>query len=344
MTAPLRVDARLRPASLSDTVTAVRELEAVGFSGIWTTETTDDPFLPLVLAAEHSHRVRIGTSIAVAFARTPMTVAYQAATLARYSGGRFTLGLGTQIKPHIERRFAMPWSRPAARMEEYVRALREIWRCWRTGDRLRFSGEFYSHTLMTPAFTPSLADADPPVVLAAVGERMIRVAGEVADGLLVHSLNSPDYLRSVILPGYETALTGAGRSRADVEIGAGVMIATGETEEAMATAVRALKERIAFYASTPAYRGVLEQHGLGALADELHSLSVGRDPERWTRMGELIDDDVMHTYGVAAEPDRLAEAVRTRMSGLVDRVALTPIAATPPHLIARAAAEITGAG
>ncbi|MGH3659554.1 MAG: TIGR03617 family F420-dependent LLM class oxidoreductase [Micromonosporaceae bacterium] len=340
MTAPLQVDARLKPGSLTDTVSAVREIEAAGYSGVWTTDNTDDPFLPLVLAAEHTSRMRIGTSIAVAFARTPMTVAYQSAGLARYSGGRFTLGLGTQIKPHIERRFGMPWGRPAARMDEFVRALREIWRCWRTGDRLRFEGEFYSHTLMTPAFTPSLADTDPPVVLAAVGERMVRVAGEVADGLLVHSLNSPEHTRTVILPGYEEALARSGRTRSDVQVGAGVMIATGETEEAMAVAVRALKERIAFYASTPAYRGILELHGLGALADELHALSVGRDPERWKRMGDLIDDSVMNIFGVAAEPDRLAEAVRTRMTGVVDRVSLSPIAATPPHLIARAAAEL----
>jgi probable F420-dependent oxidoreductase len=298
-----------------------RRLEKAGYDGLWSSESAHDPFLPLVLAAEHTGRTELGTAIAVAFARSPMQLAYTAHDLQAYSGGRFILGLGSQVKPHIERRFGMPWSHPAPRMREFVMALRAIWSAWNDGTKLSFRGDFYQHTLMTPFFSPPPAPGGAPgVFLAAVGEAMTAVAGEVADGLLVHAFTTERYLREVTLPALDRGLATAGRSRADAEVSLLAMIATGRTDEEMARAVAGTRARIAFYGSTPAYRAVLDRHGWAGLGDELNALSRSDREDKWEAMGGLIDDDVLHAFAVVAEPAGVAAQIRHRFGGLIDRV------------------------
>ncbi len=298
-----------------------RRREKAGYDGLWSSESAHDPFLPLVLAAEHTERAELGTAIAVAFARSPMQLAYTAHDLQAYSGGRFILGLGSQIKPHIERRFGMPWSHPAPRMREFVMALRAIWSAWNDGTRLSFRGDFYQHTLMTPFFSPPPAPGGPPgIFLAAVGEAMTAVAGEVADGLLVHAFTTERYLREVTLPALDRGLAAAGRSRGDAEVSLLAMIATGRTDEEMACAVAGIRARIAFYGSTPAYRAVLGRHGWAGLGDELNALSRSDRGDKWEAMGGLIDDDVLHAFAVVAEPAGVAAQIRRRFGGLIDRV------------------------
>jgi probable F420-dependent oxidoreductase len=287
---------------------------------VWSAETSHDPFLPHVLAAEATDRVELGTGIAVAFARNPMTLANTAWDLQMQSEGRFMLGLGSQIKPHITKRFSMPWSSPAARMREMILALRAIWDCWDGDGKLDFRGDFYQHTLMTPFFTPEPSPWGPPkVYLAAVGELMTRTAGEVCDGLQPHGFTTARYLREVTLPIVNEGLAASGRKPADFSISFGGFVVSGTTEEEMAEAARATKQQIAFYGSTPAYRAVLDLHGWGELQSELNRVSKGSDPERWRRMGELVDDEVLDAFAVTAEPDALGAAVLERWGDAVDR-------------------------
>ncbi|MHA6620646.1 TIGR03617 family F420-dependent LLM class oxidoreductase [Pseudonocardia sp. DLS-67] len=316
----MRVDAMLRGTGLAELAAEAREQEAAGIDGLWSYEGPHDPFLPLMPVAEHTSRVAVGTAIAVAFARNPMSTAYVAGDLQVHSEGRFLLGLGSQVKPHIERRFAMPWSHPARRMREYVQALQAIWTAWDTGERLAFRGEFYSHTLMTPFFSPAPSPYGPPAVyLAAVGDQMTRVAGEVCDGLLPHAFTTERYLREHTLPVLAEGLAASGRTREEFTIAFSGFVVSGTTEEEMAVAERGVREQIAFYGSTPSYRPVLDLHGWGELGVELNRLSRGSDPERWRRMGELIDDEVLAAFAVRAEPDRLGAALLARFGGLADR-------------------------
>jgi probable F420-dependent oxidoreductase len=242
-----------------------------------------------------------------------MNVAHLANDLQLYSGGRFVLGLGSQVKPHIERRFSMPWSRPAARMREYILALRAIWRSWETGERLAFRGEFYTHTLMAPFFSPGPnPHGAPPVHLAAVGEAMTEVAGEVADGIMLHPFTTRRYLVERTLPALERGARGARR-----EVSVSCLVATGTTDAEMADAVRKTREQIAFYGSTPAYRRVLDLHGWGELGVELTALSIR---QRWAEMGRLVDDDVLNEFAVVAAPQAVGAAIEQRFGGLADRV------------------------
>jgi probable F420-dependent oxidoreductase len=316
----MKVDAAV-PTDLAAVATVARRAVEAGFNGLWSSETNHDPFLPLTLAAERAPGLDLGTAIAVAFARTPMTVASVAHDLQRFSGGRFHLGLGSQIRPHIEKRFGMPWSRPAARMREFVLALRAIWDCWDNGSPLKFRGDFYRHTLMTSFFSPEPSTFGPPkILIAAIGDNMTRVAGEVADGLLVHSFTTERYLREVTIPALRSAFVSAGRSRSEFQVAYPGFVVTGADEEAMRASAREIRQRIAFYGSTPAYRPVLELHGWGDLQTELHTLSL---QGRWADMGGLIDDEVLETFAVVAEPDRVAQAILARFAGLVDRFMLT---------------------
>ena len=313
----MKVDTGIMANALDDIATRARELEELGYDGLLTAETGSDPFLPLVIAAEHTKRIELGTGIAVAFARTPMLTAYTANDLQRHSKGRFFLGLGSQIKPHIERRFSMPWSHPAARMREYILAMRAIWESWSEGSKLDFRGDFYTHTLMTPFFSPGPNPyGAPKVFLAAVGELMTEVGGEVADGVIIHGFTTERYVKEVTLPAIERGLAKAGRSRADFEISGPLFVVTGTNEEEFATAKQAVQQQIAFYGSTPAYRGVLELHGWGDLQPELNSLSKQGE---WVKMGELIDDDVLNAFAVVTEPDGIAPELIKRYAGVVDR-------------------------
>jgi probable F420-dependent oxidoreductase len=303
---------------LSAAAEAARDAEAVGYDAVWTAETSHDPFFPLLLAAEHTERVELGTGIAIAFPRSPMHLANVGYDLQQYSKGRFILGLGSQIKAHIEKRFSATWSHPAARMRDLILAMRAIWDAWNTGSKLEYRGDFYSHTLMTPFFNPGPNPyGDPKVFLAAVGERMTEVAGEVADGLLAHAFTTEQYLREVTLPALERGLAKVGKTRADVEISCPVFIVTGTTEEDRVKADRGTREQLAFYGSTPAYRTVLEHHGWGDLQTDLNAMSK---QGKWQEMGTLITDDMVETFAVVGEPEEIPKLVLARYGDVLDRV------------------------
>jgi len=290
--------------------------EDQGVDGLWSAETGHDPFFPLLLAAQATERVELGTGIAVAFARSPMTTAMQANDLQLASKGRFILGLGSQIKPHIEKRFSMPWSHPAPRMREFVLAMRAIWDNWNDGTKLDFQGEFYRHTLMTPFFSPGPnPHGAPKVFLAAVGTHMTEVAGEVCDGLLVHPFTTERYLKEVTLPAIERGLEKAGRARSDFETSYTAFVITGNEQE-RAAATQAVKGQVSFYGSTPAYRGVLELHGWGDLQTELNGLSK---QGKWADMANLITDDVLDAFAIQCDLDQVADKMIERFGGAVDR-------------------------
>lgn len=292
--------------------------ERDGYDGVFVPETLHDPFVVLTLAAQATERVELGTKVAIAFARSPMALAYTANDLQQLSGGRLVLGLGTQVRPHIVRRFSMPWSRPAARMREYVLALRAIWDAWNDGTPLDFRGEFFTHTLMNPLFCPPPNPfGRPQVMLAGVGPRMIEVAGEVADRFACHSFTSPAYLRDVIKPSLARGAARAGRDPAGIETAITCYIATGNTPAEIDQAATQMRRQVAFYGSTPAYTAVLEHHGFGGLHDGL--LQASRRGE-WEAMGDAIDDDVLETYCVVAPPERVAGEILRRFGGLADRV------------------------
>jgi probable F420-dependent oxidoreductase len=327
------LDAALLSTGMDDVPATARDLEARGYAGVWASEVAHDPFLQLLAAGQATEHLQVGTAIAVAFARSPMTLATTAYDLQRYTRGRFVLGLGTQIKAHVERRFSMPWSAPAARMREFIGALHAIWDAWQHGGPLRFQGEHYRHTLMTPMFSPEPHEwGAPPVYLAAVGPLMTRLAGEVADGLLVHGFTTERYLRERTIPALEEGLASSGRTREQVAVTLPGLVVSGRGEQEMATAAAAVKATIAFYGSTPAYRSVLELHGWGALADELHALSVGRREDKWTAMRDLVDDEVLGTFAVVAAPDDVAAQVRRRYNGVVDRFSVYASYPAPPDL------------
>jgi len=294
-----------------------QELEAMGYSGILSAETSHDPFFPLLVAAQNTRRVDLMTSIAVAFARSPMTVANIGHDLNAASQGRFVLGLGSQIKPHISKRFSMPWSAPAARMREYILAMRAIWACWHQGEPLAFTGKFYTHTLMTPFFTPTNNEFGAPrVFLAAVGPLMTEVAGEVADGVIIHAFATEQYLRETTIPALERGFAKSGRKRSDFEISYPVFVATGTNEKELAESKKAIKQQIAFYGSTPAYRPVLESIGAGELQTELNAMSK---QGRWVEMGGLITDDMLEAFAIIGEPKQIAGKVLKRYGDIVDR-------------------------
>ena len=324
----MKVDAPLVATALHAVPGEARALEAAGYDGLYTFEGPHDPFFPLVLAAEHTERVDLATAIAIAFARSPMTLANTGWDLQALSGGRAILGLGSQIKPHIERRFSMPWSAPAARMRELVQAIRAIWATWQDRTPLHFVGEHYHHTLMTPFFDPGPLVCGPPrIVLAGVGPAMTQVAGEVGDGFLVHPFCTEHFLREHTLPALARGRALAGRERPDFEIGWPLMVVTGANDEALAAAAFATRAQIAFYGSTPAYKVVLDAHGWGDLQPELRRLTQAG---QWSEMAALIDDDVFDAFAVQGTPDEIATKIVARTGGLVDRVALNaPYAAAP---------------
>jgi probable F420-dependent oxidoreductase len=304
-------------ADLASIPEKIQEIESLGYDAAFSAEISNDPFFPLLLAAEHSERVNLTTAICVAFARNPMTLASIAHDLSQYSGGRFRLGLGSQIEPHITKRFSMPWSKPAARMREFVLALRAIWSTWYEGAELDFRGEFYQHTLMTPMFTPAQQDFPAPQIhVAGVGPRMTEVAGEVADGLIAHGFTTEKYLREATLPAVERGLAKAGRARADFDISAPIIVISGMDEAAFEQSRQIVKMQLAFYGSTPAYRPVLELHGWEDLQPALNRLSKQGE---WQKMGDLITDEVLDAFALVCEdPAQIATKFAERFGGLID--------------------------
>lgn len=316
------------PFDLSTVAAAAKDLEAFGYDGVWIPEIAHDPFLPLALAAEHTETLEIGTSIAVAFARTPMTLANTAYDLAKFSDGRFILGLGSQIKPHITKRFSMPWSSPAARMREYILALHAIWSSWMNDEKLHFRGDFYQHTLMTPFFNPGPHPGGVPrVFLAGVGPLMTEVAGEVADGFFCHGFTTERYLREVTIPALAAGRDKVGKTMEGFELCGPSFVVTGTNEDEMAAAVAGTKKQIAFYGSTPAYRPVLDLHGWGELQDELNSLSK---QGRWDDMTDVITDEVLHAFAVVGEPEEIGPELHRRYGDVISRISFyTPYASDP---------------
>lgn len=307
-----------------------RIAEQEGYAGVWSAETNHDPFFQCLMAAQATERVQIGTNIAVAFARSPMTTAVQANDLQAISGGRFILGLGSQIKPHIEKRFSMPWSHPAPRMREYIMAMRSIWACWNDRTKLDFRGDFYKHTLMSPFFHPGPnPHGTPKVFLAGVGELMTEVAGETCDGFLAHAFTTERYLKERTLPALERGMSKSGRARNDFQISLPAFVVSGRDDAEVAAAKVGTKQQIAFYGSTPAYRGVLELHGWGDLQDELNGLSK---QGKWVEMGERLDDEVLEAFAVVSEPDHIAAGLRARFGGIADRVSFYAPYKTSPEL------------
>ncbi|HVX20588.1 MAG TPA: TIGR03617 family F420-dependent LLM class oxidoreductase [Acidimicrobiales bacterium] len=323
----MNVDGRLdQEPSLTEE--SARAAEMAGYAGVRTTEAARDPFIPLAVAATVTGRLELSTAIAVAFARSPMNLAGLANDLHQLSEGRFTLGLGSQVAAHITRRYSMPWSRPAARMRELVLAIRAIWHSWATDETLDFEGEFYTHTLMTPFFSPGPNPyGNPKILVAAVGPQMAAVAGEVADGLLAHGFTTERYLREVTLPAMEQGAGRGGRRREDLTVSYGGFLVTGRTDEDVARATRAVKEQIAFYGSTRAYRPVLELHGWGDLQPELAELARRG---AWESMADAIDDEVLAAFSLVCPPEEVAPLVLRTFGDIVDRFSFyTPYEVDP---------------
>ncbi|MEO8603937.1 MAG: TIGR03617 family F420-dependent LLM class oxidoreductase [bacterium] len=314
------LDAGLTTLELPSAPAAARGLEELGYDGLFTFEGKGDPFLPLVLAAEHTERVAIGTAIALAFPRSPMSLAYIGHDLQVQSKGRFILGLGAQIRTHIEKRYSAPYDRPVARMRELVLAMRAIWRCWYEGERLNFRGELYRHTLMTPIFEPSPNSYGPPkVFLAGVQPRMVAVAGEVADGIIVHPFNSRRFLDIDLMPALQNGLTRGNRPRDAFSVMCQVLIATGFSDADREVATGMVRQQLAFYASTPAYRPMLEAHGWGPLQDELHARSKRGE---WVAMGDCISDEMLATFSISGTPEEIPAQLHARYAGVADRLML----------------------
>ena len=324
-----------------DTVGAqAQELEEMGYSGILSAETSHDPFLPLLVAAQNTEKVDLMTGIAVAFGRSPMTLANIGHDLNAASKGRFVLGLGSQIRAHITKRFSMPWSNPAARMREFILAMRAIWGNWNDGEPLEFTGKFYTHTLMTPFFTPTNTEFGAPrVFLAAVGPLMTEVAGEVADGMIAHAFTTEKYLRETTLPALERGFAKAGKKREDFEISYPVFVVTGQNEEELAAAKVAACQQIAFYGSTPAYKPVLDSIGVGDLQSELNSMSK---QGRWEEMGHLIDENILESFAVIGEPGTIPGQIKSRYGDLIDRTSAA-YASVPKDDRQKMIAELTAA-
>ena len=303
-------------------------LERAGYDGAFSFEAKHDPFLPLAVAAEHTTRLQLGTAVAIAFARNPMTLANLGYDLQVLTGGRFLLGLGTQVRPHIERRFSAIWSHPARRMREMVQAIRAIWASWEGQAELRFEGEFYRHTLMIPAFNPGPnAFGPPPIYLGGVGPRMIEVAGEVADGFIAHPFATRKSLQEHVMPALARGLARAGRGRADLQVICATIVVTAERDEELARVRRAVKKQLAFYGSTPAYRSTLDCHGWGGLHPELNRLSKAG---RWDDMTDLIDDALLDAVAVVRPRGEVARALVERLADLADGVSLTNNRAPDP--------------
>lgn len=323
---------------LSLTRSIYSEIEAVGYDRAFSFEAKHDPFLPLAVAAEHTSRLELGTAIAIAFARTPMTLANIGWDLQALTGGRFVLGLGTQIAPHITQRFSMPWSEPVARLREMVAAIRAIWRSWETGERLSFAGRYYTHTRMIPAFDPGPNPFGAPRILTAgFGPQMTALAGECADGFLVHPLNTRRSLEQLTMPAIAEGLARVGRSRSDIEITAVTIVVTGRSEEEFVRSREAVREQLAFYGTTPAYRPVFELSGRGDLHVELKRRGAAGE---WSAMSELIDDEFLAEVAVVGEPHEIPQQLRRRLGGITDHVSLVNNRAPDPRHFAEVVAQV----
>ena len=316
----MKLDAGLHDYDLRTVPEHARKVEALGYDCLWTSETQHDPFLPLAVAATATTSLKLGTSIAVAFPRSPMVVAYTAWDIQKASAGRFILGLGSQVRAHNQRRFSVKFESPGPKLREVVLALRAIWECWQKGTPLRFKGEFYNFDLMTPFFNPGpIAHPKIPILIAGVNKYMCRMAGEVCDGLHVHPFHTPKYLREFVHPAVEEGLRLSGRRRQDFEYATASFVIVGDTERERARNTEAVRQQIAFYASTRTYEPVLAAHGWEGIGPELHQKSLEGD---WKGMARLITDEMLDTIVVSGAYENIGTKLRERYAGLLDRVAL----------------------
>lgn len=310
----MKIDVATLVPNLREMPELARSVEALGFDGLWTSETQHDPFLPLALAAEHTEKIELGTAIAVAFPRSPTVLAQIAWDLSAASNGRFILGLGTQVKPHIERRFATVWEHPAAKLREMILAMRALWECWQGDGRINFRGEFYKLTLMSPFFNPGpIEHPHIPIYIAGVNEKLCQVAGEVCEGFHVHPFHTPKYLHEVTLPNIEIGLQKAKRARAEIQVSSAIFVATDDSEREM------VRSQISFYASTPSYRPVMDTHGWGEVGETLSMMAARKE---WGEMAGQITDEMLEHFCIMTTPHNLAQAIKARYTGLLDRITL----------------------
>lgn len=311
----MKLDASMGFATpLNDVPALARAAESIGFDAIWSSETQHDPFLPLTHTAAATTRLHFGTAVAIAFARSPLIVAHTAWDLAAQSKGRFMLGLGTQVQAHIERRFGMPWSPPVPRLREYVQAIRAAWTAWQTGGRMNFRGESYKMTLMTPFFAPApIETPNIPIFIAGVGEPLCKLAGEVADGFHIHPYHTRQYISEAILPAIDAGLKKADRARGSIELATMAFVALTDEE------ISAQRSQVAFYASTPSYRPVLDLHGWGSIGEQLGALAARG---QWAEMPKLISDEMLEAFVIVATWDTLADKLHAKYDGLIDRIGL----------------------
>jgi probable F420-dependent oxidoreductase len=307
-------------AMMDNAAAEAKRLQAIGYDGVYSLEGSWDPFLPLVLASEHAPEMDIATGIAVAFPRNPSHIAYQAWDLQRFSKGRFMLGIGSQIKAHIEKRFGLAFDPPAARMREYILAVKAFFDCWQNGTRLDFQGQYYQHTLMTPMFNPGPNPYGvPPILLGALGPKMTEVAGEVADGLIVHPFNSLPFLSERALPAVKKGLEKSARSLDDFTLQVNAIVITGETDAEYAAAEQSVKSLLGFYASTPAYKPPMDAVGLGDLQPVLNDLSK---QGKWEKLSEYIGDDFIQAFCTTGKPSEIAGQLKAKYGAYADRLAI----------------------
>ena len=317
----MRVTHRLASNSLASIPSEAAWAESIGYDALSKNETAHDSFIPLTLAATSTTRAMLQTSVAIAFPRSPMIAAYTARDLQDLSRGRFRLGLGTQVKGHIERRFSTAWESPGPRLREYVQALKAIWSAWESGERLNYQGKHYQFTLMTPFFSPGPGEfPPPPVFAAAVNAYNCQVAGEVADGLMLHSLTSPEYVRDVVRPALARGAERAGRDAGGITVSGGGFLITGPSRASLRAAQAEVRRRIAFYASTRTYHTVLAAHGFEEIGQRLHEMSLRGE---WAEMGELVSDEMLQAFAVSGEYDEIAGEFARRYGGLVDEASFT---------------------
>jgi len=316
----MKLDAGLHDYNLRALPEHARKLEAIGYDCLWTSETQHDPFLPLAVAATATSSIKLGTSIAVAFPRSPMITAYTAWDIQKASAGRLILGLGSQVRAHNERRFSVKFESPGPKLREVVLALRTIWECWQKGTPLRFKGEFYHFDLMTPFFNPGpISHPKIPVFVAGVNRYMCRMAGEVCDGLHVHPFHTVKYLREYVHAAVDEGLRESGRTRSDFQYATAAFVVVGDSEQERARQIEAVRQQIAFYASTRTYEPVLASHGWEAIGPELHQKSLAGD---WEGMARLITDEMLDVIVVSGTYENIGAKLRERYAGLLDRVAL----------------------
>lgn len=311
----MKFDAALPIVGLKDVPAVAKAAEEIGFDALWTQETQHDPFLPCTLIAEHTTRLRAGTAIAVSFARSPANIAYTAWDLAAQSGGRFMLGLGTQVKAHIERRFGQPWPESVTgKLREQLEVIRAFWDCWQNGTKLNYRGQYYKITLMSPFFSAgAIEHPNIPIYIAGVNTGLARLAGELCEGFHAHPFHSIRYLKEVMLPAIEEGATKAGRKRKDVSISITAFVASTPEEMNFARA------QVSFYASTPSYRAVMALHGWSDVAEKL---SMHAAKGEWMEMPMLITDEMLNEFAVVTAEDKLANELKKRYDGIADRLTL----------------------